>query len=158
MTQFDDDTHLTPIDAGRYSVDVSGRWSVGAGANGGYVAGLLAKALIAASDAESGNGDTGDRHLRSLTAHLLSPAMAGPATLDTRVLRSGRSATVIDVDRFVERKHLALATHASQIAESFWSQLPVEAFGRLFGEEAFIRAYDTTGATVPETDIFTGLR
>ena len=28
----------------------------------------------------------------------------------------------------------------------------------LFGEEAFIRAHDTTGAPIPETDLFGGLR
>ena len=31
------------------------------------------------------------------------------------------------------------------------------AFGVLFGEESFIRALDTTGAPLPETDLFVGL-
>ena len=35
---------------------------------------------------------------------------------------------------------------------------PTEAFGALFGEESFIRAHDTTGAPLPETDLFAGLR
>jgi LmbE family N-acetylglucosaminyl deacetylase len=69
-----------------------------------------------------------------------------------------RITTSIDVGSVVERKHLALATHASQIEESFWSRLPPEAFGTLFGEESFIRAHDTTGASTPETDLFAGLR
>jgi LmbE family N-acetylglucosaminyl deacetylase len=69
-----------------------------------------------------------------------------------------RITTSIDVGSVVERKHLALATHASQIEESFWSRLPPEAFGTLFGEESFIRAHDTTGAPTPETDLFAGLR
>ena len=56
-----------------------------------------------------------------------------------------RITTAIDVGPFVERKRTALATHASQIEESFWARLPTEAFGALFGEEAFIRAHDTTG-------------
>ena len=42
--------------------------------------------------------------------------------------------------------------------ESFWSRFPTEAFGVLFGEEAFIRAHDTTGAPLPEADLFVGLR
>ncbi|RPI07380.1 MAG: GlcNAc-PI de-N-acetylase [Actinobacteria bacterium] len=66
--------------------------------------------------------------------------------------------TVVDVSRFVERKRTALATHASQMQESFWSRFPTEAFAVLFGEEAFIRAHDTTGAPLPETDLFVGLR
>jgi LmbE family N-acetylglucosaminyl deacetylase len=69
-----------------------------------------------------------------------------------------RITTAIDVGPFVERKRVALATHASQIDESFWGRLPTEAFGALFGEEAFVRAHDTTGAPLPETDLFAGLR
>ncbi len=68
-----------------------------------------------------------------------------------------RITTVVDVSRFVERKRTALATHASQMQESFWARFPTEAFGVLFGEEAFIRAHDTTGAPVPEADLFAGL-
>ncbi len=68
-----------------------------------------------------------------------------------------RITTTIDVGPFVQRKHRALATHASQMAESFWDSLPAEAFSALFGEESFIRAHDTTGAPLPETDLFIGL-
>src|SRR5205814_1313731 len=57
-----------------------------------------------------------------------------------------RITTTIDVGLFVERKRLALATHASQMEESFWARVPAEVFGTLFGEESFIRAHDTTGA------------
>ena len=69
-----------------------------------------------------------------------------------------RITTAIDVSRVVDRKYRALATHVSQIEESFWSRLPPEAFGRLFGEESFIRAHDTTGAPTPEIDLFAALR
>ena len=48
--------------------------------------------------------------------------------------------------------------HASQIEESLWAHLPAEAFGAIFGEESFIRAHDTTGAPLPEADLFVGLR
>ena len=69
-----------------------------------------------------------------------------------------RITTVVDVGPFVERRRAALATHASQIDESFWARFPPDAFGMLFGEEAFIRALDTTGASLPEADLFAGLR
>jgi LmbE family N-acetylglucosaminyl deacetylase len=69
-----------------------------------------------------------------------------------------RITTAVDVGPFVERKRVALATHASQMDESFWARVPTEAFGALFGEESFIRAHDTTGAPLPETDLFVGLR
>lgn len=66
--------------------------------------------------------------------------------------------TTIDVSAVVERKRIALATHASQIEDSLWSRLPAESFRTLFAEESFIRAHDTTGAASPETDLFVGLR
>ena len=69
-----------------------------------------------------------------------------------------RITTAIDVGPFVERKRVALATHASQMDESFWARVPSEAFGVLFGEESFIRAHDTTGAPLLEADLFLGLR
>ena len=81
-----------------------------------------------------------------------------PEQLRTMEAVEARITTSIDVRGVVERKHLALATHASQIDESFWSRLPAEAFGTIFGEESFIRAHDTTGAPTPETDLFAGLR
>jgi LmbE family N-acetylglucosaminyl deacetylase len=68
-----------------------------------------------------------------------------------------RITTSVDVGAFVERKRTALATHASQIDESFWSRVPSDAFGALFGEESFIRAHDTTDAPLPEADLFAGL-
>jgi LmbE family N-acetylglucosaminyl deacetylase len=69
-----------------------------------------------------------------------------------------RITTAVDVGPYVERKRTALATHASQIEESLWAHLPTEAFGPIFGEESFIRAHDTTGAPLPEADLFAGLR
>jgi LmbE family N-acetylglucosaminyl deacetylase len=68
-----------------------------------------------------------------------------------------RVTTTIDIKEFVETKRLALAAHASQIAESWLSRIPAEAFVDAFGEESFIRAYDRTGAPVPVTDLFVGI-
>ena len=67
-----------------------------------------------------------------------------------------RITTAIDVGPFVERKRLALASHASQMDESFRARVPSEAFGALFGEESFIKALDTTNAPLPETDLLVG--
>jgi hypothetical protein len=36
--------------------------------------------------------------------------------------------------------------------------MPPDSFGDVFAEESFIRAYDRTGAPLPETDLFAGLR
>ena len=52
----------------------------------------------------------------------------------------------------------AIIEAQDQIDESLWSHLPTESFGEVFAEEAFIRAHDTTDASIPETDLFAGLR
>jgi LmbE family N-acetylglucosaminyl deacetylase len=69
-----------------------------------------------------------------------------------------RITTMIDVRRFVDRKRAALQLHASQIEESFFTKLPANAFSAIFAEEDFIRIHDTTGASLPEDDMFSGLR
>ena len=56
------------------------------------------------------------------------------------------------------RKHAALTAHASQISESWFSKIPPELGERVFGEESFIRAVDSTGAPLPEDDLIAGLR
>ena len=56
------------------------------------------------------------------------------------------------------RKREALFAHASQIQESWFSKLPAEIAETAFGRESFIRALDSTGAPVPEDDLFAGLR
>jgi LmbE family N-acetylglucosaminyl deacetylase len=69
-----------------------------------------------------------------------------------------RITTSVDVSAFAGQVRSALDAHASQIAESFFSQIPPAAFVTAFGKQNFIRAYDTTGAPLPETDLFAGLR
>ena len=69
-----------------------------------------------------------------------------------------RITTAVDVASVADRKRAALAAHASQLDQSWWVKFPREAFADVFGEETFIRACDTTGAPVPETDLFAGLR
>ena len=56
------------------------------------------------------------------------------------------------------RKQAALLAHASQISESWLSQIPPEVGERVFGEESFVRVMDSTGAPLPEDDLFAGLR
>ena len=56
------------------------------------------------------------------------------------------------------RKREALLTHSSQIQDSWFSKIPPEIAEEAFGVETFIRARDTTGAPLPEDDLFAGLR
>ncbi len=64
----------------------------------------------------------------------------------------------IDIRKFTEQKFHALAAHASQLDNAFFLGLGQERFRELFGTETFVRARDTTGAQLPEDDLFAGLR
>jgi LmbE family N-acetylglucosaminyl deacetylase len=68
-----------------------------------------------------------------------------------------RITTSIDISSVMEQKRAALLVHASQVSESFFGQIPPEVALAAFGHEHFIRAMDTTGAAVPESDLFAGL-
>jgi LmbE family N-acetylglucosaminyl deacetylase len=69
-----------------------------------------------------------------------------------------RITTTVNVSKVAEAKWAALAAHASQLDESWWLRFPPELFTEVFGHETFIRARDTTGASLPEDDLFAGLR
>ena len=69
-----------------------------------------------------------------------------------------RITTTVDIRPVLGRKRDALLAHASQINESWFSKIPPEVGEAAFGRESFIRASDTTGAPVPEDDLFSGLR
>lgn len=67
--------------------------------------------------------------------------------------------TVVDVSRHVEQKRRALFSHATQLGPNvFFSRIPEPLFYELFGEEAFLLAYSRVAASVPEDDLFAGLR
>jgi LmbE family N-acetylglucosaminyl deacetylase len=69
-----------------------------------------------------------------------------------------RITTTVNIRPVLERKRDALFAHGSQISESWFSKLPPGIAEDAFGDETFIRARDTTGAPVPEQDLFAGLR
>lgn len=66
--------------------------------------------------------------------------------------------TRIDCTSVVRRKLAALAAHSSQTADSFFMKLPEQLFYQVFAIEHFVRHEDRTGALIPETDLFAGLR
>jgi len=69
-----------------------------------------------------------------------------------------RITTSVDIGPVLERKREALMAHASQIQESWFSKIPPEIAAEAFGYETFVRVTDRTGAPVPESDLFAGLR
>jgi LmbE family N-acetylglucosaminyl deacetylase len=72
--------------------------------------------------------------------------------------REERVTTTVDIGSVLDRKGEALRTHASQIEDSWFSKIPEDIAAKMFGEESFVRVTDTTGAPVPEDDLFAGLR
>jgi LmbE family N-acetylglucosaminyl deacetylase len=66
--------------------------------------------------------------------------------------------TSVDTTDVADRKRAALSAHASQLNDSWWLRFPPDAFAEVFGNETFIRARDRSGASVPEDDLFAGLR
>jgi LmbE family N-acetylglucosaminyl deacetylase len=66
--------------------------------------------------------------------------------------------TEVDCSDFVSRKHAALAAHASQTDNADLVGLPDELFALVFGTERFVRAFDATGTSLPEDDLFAGVR
>ncbi|MER7769215.1 PIG-L family deacetylase [Kitasatospora sp. NPDC096140] len=66
--------------------------------------------------------------------------------------------TWVDTTEFADQKFDALAAHASQGENIFFLRMGKERFNDLWGVETFVRVRDTTGADVPENDLFAGLR
>jgi LmbE family N-acetylglucosaminyl deacetylase len=66
--------------------------------------------------------------------------------------------TWVDVTKFSAQKFEALAAHASQSENIFFLNLGLERFTQLMGTEPFLRVQDSTGAPIPEDDLFAGLR
>ncbi|MGN6678608.1 MAG: PIG-L family deacetylase [Streptosporangiaceae bacterium] len=69
-----------------------------------------------------------------------------------------RITTEVDIRPVLDRKRDALMSHASQITDSWFSKIPPDVVQSAFGREWFIRVRNQTEASVPETDLFAGLR
>ena len=66
--------------------------------------------------------------------------------------------TTIDCSAFTAQKYASLAAHASQSDNIFFLKMGEELFGSIMGAESFVRVQDSTGAPVPEDDLFAGIR
>ena len=67
--------------------------------------------------------------------------------------------TVVDVSAYAPQKRKALWAHATQMGpEVFFAKLPEPVFEQLFGREQFRLMQSRVGISLPETDLFAGLR
>jgi LmbE family N-acetylglucosaminyl deacetylase len=81
-----------------------------------------------------------------------------PEDREKMELEEQRITTTIDISDVLALKREALLSHASQIADSWFSKIPQDIAAEVFGQESFIRVTDRSGAPVPENDLFAGLR
>jgi acyl-CoA thioesterase len=105
MTEFDKGTAVMRSGEDEFAAELSKDWWVFTGANGGYLASVLLRALTERIDEP-------ERMARSLTVHYLRPPAAGPATIATRLVRAGRSLATVTATLLQDGEEMALATAA----------------------------------------------
>jgi hypothetical protein len=109
--EFDRDIAVSRLTDGDFAADLGAGWVVGGGVNGGYLLAVIGNA-VRERLRESGHVDP-----FSVSAHYLSAAVAGPAVVETRVVRAGGrfstvAATLVqDVDGVATPRISALATY-----------------------------------------------
>ncbi len=96
--------------------------------------------------------------LREAGVDLPAEREVTPQMRQQMVRHEQRITTTVDIRPVLARKRDALFAHGSQVSESWFSKIPAGIGEAAFGYENFIRASDTTGAPVPEADLFAGLR
>jgi hypothetical protein len=112
--ELDRDTVITSLEPGVHGAELAAGWHVGGGINGGYLLAIIGKS-VAAELAEAVPGKNHQDPF-SVSSHFLSASVAGPAYVETEVVRSGgRFSTVAatlaqDVDGVRVPRIAALAT------------------------------------------------
>ncbi|MEU8946557.1 PIG-L family deacetylase [Streptomyces sp. NPDC048489] len=96
--------------------------------------------------------------MREFGAEMPEPDSAEAAEIAEIGLPDEEITTWVDATAFSDQKFDALAAHASQGENIFFLKMGKERFGDLMGMETFVRVKDTTGAALPENDLFAGLR
>ncbi|MCT2592578.1 thioesterase family protein [Streptomyces sp. N2-109] len=82
LSEFDRDTAVRRREPGVYDADLSAGWAIGHALNGGYLLGVLGRALADALPHPDPF---------SISAHYLTATVAGPAVIRTDTARTGRS-------------------------------------------------------------------
>ncbi|PWR05536.1 GlcNAc-PI de-N-acetylase [Micromonospora acroterricola] len=98
------------------------------------------------------------RIMRELGVEWDEPDASSPEPQLELGLPDDEISTWVDTTSYSGQKYDALAAHASQTENIFFLQLGRDRFAELMGMETFVRVRDTTGASLPEDDLFAGLR
>lgn len=124
---FRDAVRVEPLGDGRYAAELGPHWVVGTKAHGGLLMALLARAGVARVAADAPG--TAPDPLAVAADYLRAPEL-GPVGLDTEVLKTGRTATVVSV-RMTQGGRLMLAATVTAgrlpVDEPRWADLPEQA-------------------------------
>ncbi|MEY2423768.1 MAG: hypothetical protein QOI95_3835 [Acidimicrobiaceae bacterium] len=110
MSGFSTLTAVARDDTDTFSLDVDASSFIARGPNGGYIAAVLLRALLARIDDLDGGAAT--RAPRSLTVHYPAPPRTGAAVITTEVIRAGRSLVTCAARLTQEGKPMATALAA----------------------------------------------
>ena len=105
MTRFSTDTAVVRIGPGRHAATIDRGWWIERGPNGGYLAAIVLRAVLA-EVAEP------DRRPRSLTLHYLRPPVEGPCEVAVTVERAGRGLTTVSARLVQDGRDCILALAA----------------------------------------------
>ncbi len=101
-TEFEHDTAVHSLGSGRYGATISPRWWIVMGPNGGYVAAIVLRAVVAAV------ADPTRRPL-SATFHFLRPPVEGPVEVEVTIERTGRSVSNVSARLSQDGRVLVIA-------------------------------------------------
>lgn len=104
-TRFEAETSVQRVAPGEYRADVVRSWWIVNGPNGGFVAALVLRAIVA-------EVDDAQRRPRSLTLHYLRAPAEGPVRIDVVVERSGRTVTNVSARMSQAGRTMVLAVAA----------------------------------------------
>jgi acyl-CoA thioesterase len=102
LTAFDRGTAVMPLGDGAWAATCDPAWWVTRGPNGGYLAAIVLRAMIAELDDPA-------RDPRSLTCHYLRPPAEGAMRIEVTIERSGRSASTLSARLLQEGRLCVLA-------------------------------------------------
>jgi acyl-CoA thioesterase len=129
---FDLDTAVKDLGEGRFGAEMSERWWVDRGPNGGYVAAVILRAIQTAAALK--------RAPRSLTVQFPRAPVAGPVEITVRTEREGRTVTFLSarMEQQGELQATALAVLADDLDVSGFAELKmpsVEAPAKLYSPD-----------------------
>lgn len=102
MTRFATDTAVHPVGDGRYTATIDPGWWIERGPNGGYLAAIVLRAVLAEAADDA-------RRPRSMTLHYLRPPTEGPCEVEVVVERAGRGLSTLSARLRQEGRDCVLA-------------------------------------------------